>query len=620
MTPKIGGFISMCGLVGYVGEQQALPIILAGLQRMEYRGYDSAGVAVIVDDKLRSLKRKGRIDVLAEELNVDEWVGAIGIGHSRWASHGRPSDENCHPHTDCSGHFMVVHNGIIENFRELRQELEQRGHRFSSETDTEVIPHLIEELYEGDLEQAFMAAIERLQGAFALVLLSDLQPDRLLAYRQASPLVIGLGAGGNYAASDIPALLPYTRETYLLADGELAIITAANVIVKAKGKVVDKEVFHVDWDEVAAEKGGYAHFMLKEIHEQPQALQDTYAGYLGHAAQQPLVSLPQLGLSKDQAAAITKLNIVACGTSYHAGLVGKYSIEQLARLPVEVDIASEFRYRQPLLDENSIVLVISQSGETADTLAALREAKRLGAKVWAVTNTLGSSVVREADAVMQTSAGPEIAVASTKAYTTQLVVLTLLAIHLAELRQTASITQLAEIVVALRNLPQLVQAALAPTAKVQQLADIIAGHEDVFFVGRGLDYAGSLEAALKLKEISYIHAEALAAGELKHGTLALITEETPVVCLMTQPELREKMESNIEEILARGGQTLVVDTTGDAGVARLATWHLPLPPVHPVLAPILAIAPLQLLSYYVALARNCDVDKPRNLAKSVTIE
>lgn len=607
----------MCGLVGYMGERPALPIILEGLRRMEYRGYDSAGVALVVEGKLHAAKKQGRLEVLEEELAKADWPSGIGIGHSRWASHGQPSDANAHPHADCSGHFMIVHNGIIENFRELRAELKAKGHRFTSETDTEVIPHLIEELYAGDLEQAFQGAIERLRGAYALVLVSDLHPDRLYAYRQASPLVVGLGADGNFVASDIPALLPYTREMYLLEDGELAILSAEGVQVKAQGKQIEKEIFHVDWDPVAAEKGGYEHFMLKEIHEQPQAIQATYAAYLESDGG---VNLAELGLTPESARALRKLTIVACGTSFHAGLVGKYVIERLARIPVEVDIASEFRYRNPLISEGDAVLVISQSGETADTLAALREAKRLGAQVWAITNVLGSSVAREADAVLPTSAGPEIAVASTKAYTTQLIVLTLMAIHLAELRGEASGKELASIAQSIRDLPALLEEPLRQGEQLRVLAKALASHEDVFFMGRGLDYAGSLEAALKLKEISYIHAEALAAGELKHGPLALITQGTPVVCLLTQPDLREKMESNMEEVSARGGEIFLFDTMGDRELERLANWRHSLPLIHPVLGPILAIVPLQLLAYFVATERGCDVDKPRNLAKSVTIE
>jgi glucosamine--fructose-6-phosphate aminotransferase (isomerizing) len=501
----------------------------------------------------------------------------------------------------------------------LRSWLSERGVSFRSQTDTEVVPHLIAAYYQGDLEQAFSQAISRLRGAFALAVVSALHPDVIYAYRKDSPLVVGLGDGENFLASDIPALLPYTREVYLLEDGEMAVLTRDGVTVKVDGHPIEKSVYHVTWDAVAAEKGGYDHFMLKEIFEQPKALRDTFTGRLGTDPGQE-VSLPELGLTKESLQHINRLYIVACGTSYHAGMIGKYAIERLARLQVEVDLASEFRYRDPLLDDQTVVLVISQSGETADTLAALREAKRQGCPVWAITNVVGSSVAREADAVMATWAGPEIAVASTKAYTTQLVTLLLLAIHLAELRQSAEPQELQAVAQGLRALPEQLQQALADVSTIKELAEEIANHDDVFFIGRGLDYAVALEAALKLKEISYIHAEALAAGELKHGTLALITDGTPVVCLLTQPAFQGKMVSNIEEVLARDAFTLVVDTAIGSEVKRLAHRRLALPAVHPMVAPILSIVPLQLLAYYAALARRCDVDKPRNLAKSVTIE
>ncbi len=609
----------MCGIVGYIGGRQALPVILDGLHRLEYRGYDSAGVVILENGEAKMKKAVGRLSVLEGQLPEPRWTGAAGIGHTRWASHGRPSDQNSHPHTDPDDKFFVVHNGIIENYRELRAWLAARGHVFRSETDTEVVPHLIAEYYEGDVEAAFAKAVGRLRGAFALVLATALHPDAIYAYRKDSPLVVGQAEGESFLASDIPALLPYTRDVYLLDDGEMVILTRDGITIKANGQPVNKPVYHVTWDPIAAEKGGYEHFMLKEIHEQPKALRDTFTGRLGTDPGQA-VSLPELGLTADTVRNIKRLYIVACGTSYHAGLVGKYAIERLARLKVEVDLASEFRYRDPLLDDQTVVLVISQSGETADTLAALREAKRQGCPVWAITNVVGSSVAREADAVMATWAGPEIAVASTKAYTTQLVTLLLLAIHLAELTGAATPDVLDEVTRGLRALPGQVESALQDPAALQQLAKEIAIHEDVFFIGRGLDYVASLEAALKLKEISYIHAEALAAGELKHGTLALITTGTPVICLVTQPDLQEKMASNIEEVLARDAETLVVDTIGGEQVERLAHLRLALPKVHPMLAPILAIVPLQLLAYYVATERGCDVDKPRNLAKSVTIE
>ncbi len=609
----------MCGIVGYIGGRQALPVILDGLHRLEYRGYDSAGVVILEEEQAKMQKAVGRLAALEQQLPEPRWAGRVGVGHTRWASHGRPSDENSHPHADTNDQFYVVHNGIVENYRELRSWLTERGVSFRSETDTEVIPHLIAAYYQGDLEQAFRQAIGRLRGAFALALVSALHPDVIYAYRKDSPLVVGLGDGESYLASDIPALLPYTRDIYLLEDGEMAVLTRDDVTVKVDGQPIEKSVYHVTWDPIAAEKGGYDHFMLKEIFEQPKALRDTFTGRLGTDPGRE-VSLPELGLTEEALSRINRLYIVACGTSYHAGMIGKLAIERLARLKVEVDLASEFRYREPLLDHQTVVLVISQSGETADTLAALREAKRQGCPVWAITNVVGSSVAREADAVMATWAGPEIAVASTKAYTTQLVTLMLLAIHLAELRKSCEPGVLRDIAKGLRALPDQVQAALVDVDTIRELAEEIAKHDNVFFIGRGLDYAVALEAALKLKEISYIHAEALAAGELKHGTLALITDGTPVVCLLTQPALQDKMASNIEEVLARDAFTVVVDTASGEEAKRLAHRRLPLPKVHPMLAPILAVVPLQLLAYYAAVARGCDVDKPRNLAKSVTIE
>lgn len=609
----------MCGIVGYIGTRKALPVIMDGLHRLEYRGYDSAGVATVDCGEAKMQKSVGRLADLEKCLAWDDWQGTQGIGHTRWASHGRPSDRNSHPHTDCKQQFFVVHNGIIENYRELKEWLIENGHEFRSETDTEVVPHLIEHFWNGDLESSFVRAVSRLKGAFALAVISSSDPERIVAYRKDSPLVVGLGKGENFLASDIPALLPYTRDVYLLEDGDLVILTRQGVEIKRSGQLVEKSVFHVDWDPVAAEKGGFEHFMLKEIMEQPKALRDTYTGRLQTEGGR-LVNLPELPLTAERASEIDKLYIVACGTSYHAGLVGKYAIERLAKLRVEVDIASEFRYRDPILDQKTAVLVISQSGETADTLAALREAQRKGCQVWAITNVVGSTVAREADAVLPTWAGPEIAVASTKAYTTQLVALLLIALRLAELRETVDAATLQSIASSLKQLPDQVADILKQDELIKSLAQEIATHRDVFFIGRGMDFAVALEAALKLKEISYVHAEALAAGELKHGTLALITEGTPVICLATQPNLQEKMESNIEEVLARGASTLIVDTANDEQIKRLASSRLPLPQVDPVVAPVLAIIPLQLLAYYVATARGCDVDKPRNLAKSVTIE
>lgn len=604
----------MCGIVGYTGERPVVPLLLEGLARLEYRGYDSAGLAVPENGGIVVEKKKGRLADLCEHLNGREFSATTGIGHTRWATHGRPCDKNAHPHTDCSGRFAVLHNGIIENFLPLREWLEERGHVFKSETDTEVLPHLIEEYYRGDLLEAVRATLDRVDGSYALVALASPEPGRIVAARQDSPLVVGLGRGENFLASDIPAFLDYTRETYIIGDGELVDLSPSGVrVVDRQGREVEKKVFHVSWRADQARKDGYPHFMLKEIHEQPRAIRDTLAGRLDAAT-----GRINLGLSSLRTGG--RIFISACGTAYHAGLVGKYLIERLARIPVEADIASEFRYRRPLLQQGDLLVVISQSGETADTLAALREARRQGAQVLAVSNVVDSSVAREADQVVYTWAGPEIAVASTKAYVTQLTVLTMLALHLASVRGSLTEGERTELLAELARLPQAAQAILADTQAVEELAARFAQTEDLFFIGRGLDYAVAMEGSLKLKEISYIHAEAYAAGEMKHGTLALVTEGVPVIALATQPELLEKMISNIKEVKAREATTIGVAMEGNREMARVVDHTLYIPAIHPLLAPALAVIPLQLFAYYVAVARGCDVDKPRNLAKSVTVE
>jgi len=591
-----------------------VPLLLEGLARLEYRGYDSAGVAVPQNGGIVVEKKKGRLLDLREHLNGREFEATAGIGHTRWATHGRPCDANAHPHTDCSGRFAVLHNGIIENFLSLREWLEERGHVFKSETDTEVLPHLIEEFYQGDLLAALRAALDRVTGSYAVVAIASNEPGRLVAARQDSPLIVGLGRGENFLASDIPAFLEHTRDTYIIGDGELVDVRPDAVrVVDRQGRPVKKKVFHVNWRADQARKDGYAHFMLKEIHEQPRAIRDTLAGRLD----------PEKGeirLGDFRPAAGGRIFISACGTAYHAGLVGKYLIERLARIPVETDIASEFRYRRPLLQKGDLLVVISQSGETADTLAALREAQRQGVEVLAVSNVVDSSVAREADHVLYTWAGPEIAVASTKAYVTQLTVLTMLALHLALDRDTLPREEGLELLRELARLPQKAQTILKDTGPVRQLADRLAPTEDLFFIGRGLDYAVAMEGSLKLKEISYIHAEAYAAGELKHGTLALVTEGVPVIALATQPELLEKTISNIKEVKAREATTVGVAMEGNREIGRVVDHTLYIPSTHPLLAPILAVIPLQLFAYYAAVARGCDVDKPRNLAKSVTVE
>jgi glucosamine--fructose-6-phosphate aminotransferase (isomerizing) len=600
----------MCGIVGYIGREAALPFLLSGLARLEYRGYDSAGVALLEGDGLVVEKTAGRIARLAERLAGRPYRGSLGIGHTRWATHGRPSDENAHPHTGCHGDVAVAHNGIIENWRELKAELEGAGHVFRSETDTEVIAHLIEEHLDGDLPTAVAAAVARLVGSFALAVVSSRDPERLVAARKDSPLIVGLADDGQYLASDIPALLGRTRRVLVLEDGELAILERAGVTVRRDGEPVARAPMTVTWDLAAAEKGGHPHFMLKEILEQPKALRDTLAGRLRPAERR--VHLPGVDL-----AGVRRVFFVACGTSYHAGLVGRRLVEEVAGLPAVAELASEFRYAPSFLGAGDLFVAISQSGETADTLAALRDARRRGVPVLAVTNVIGSSMDREADMVLPTVAGPEIAVASSKAYTTQLLCLALLAVALAEANGRPVPPALYD---GLAMLPAKADQAIeSAKLAVPPLAARLATARDVFFVGRGLDYALAMEGQLKLKEISYLHAEALAAGELKHGTLALIEEGVPVVALLTQAELLPKALANVAEIKARGGYVVAVTQEGFP-VEGHADEVLRVPRVDDRLAPIPAIVPLQLLAYHVAVARGNDVDKPRNLAKSVTVE
>ena len=608
----------MCGIVGYVGQRAAEDVIIDGLRRLEYRGYDSAGIALFTDQELFVEKHAGRLSILESFIKGNPHRDAhLGIGHTRWATHGAPNDVNSHPHTGCTPRFAVVHNGIIENYNELRRELIARGHKFVTETDTEVVPHLLEEVYAGDLAAAVIDAVARLRGAYALAVVASSDPNTVVAYRQASPLIIGLGDGENFLASDIPALLPYTRQTVVLDDGDLAVLKSTGVSFYREGKAVDKEVFTVTWDEVAAEKAGFDHFMLKEIHEQPKAIRDTLSGRI---LEQGTNLAEEIGLTPDKIKGINRVVVVACGTAYHAGLVGKALIERLARIHVEVDFASEFRYRQPVLTPKDLVIIISQSGETADTLAALREAKRQGCTVVAITNVVGSSVSREGQHVLHTWAGPEIAVASTKAYTTQLAALTLIAIELGLGRNTLEVTRAQELLKGLKEIPLQVGEIIAQAEKIKAVAEHVAKSEHVFFIGRGLDYNVALEGALKLKEISYIHAEAYAAGELKHGTLALITAGTPVICLFTQTELQEKMVSNVEVVRARGGYTVSISNCCQDVTRTISDVEIRLPETDPLLAPMLSVIPLQLLAYYAAVTRGADVDKPRNLAKSVTVE
>ncbi len=610
----------MCGIVGYIGNQPALPILIEGLSKLEYRGYDSAGVAVIQDGQPRVEKSVGRLANLETRVNGSVSHGQIGIGHTRWATHGRPSDVNSHPHSDCSGKFVVIHNGIIENFIQLKEVLQQHGHVFKSQTDTEVIPHLIESYYEGDLIAAVRKVAGMLRGAYALAVICQDEPDKIVAVKEASPMVIGLGEGENFLASDIPAILKHTRRVIALEEGQMAVLTREGVtITTVAGEPVDTKIIEVNWDPGQAERGGYAHFMLKEIHEQPQAIRDTLIGRLSDDNSQ--VILKEMNLTQAEVKNIRKVSIVACGTASHAGLVGKYLIEKLAGIPVEWDIASEYRYRDPFADEQTLFVAVSQSGETADTLAALREARRRGAKVMSVTNVVGSSIARESDSVLYTWAGPEIAVASTKAYTTQLVAMTLLALWLGQQNGNLNAAEGKEIITGLRDLSSQAATVLERLEEpVREAALKISHSEDIFYIGRNLDYAVALEGQLKLKEISYIHAEAYAAGELKHGTLALITRNVPVIALNTQPDLLEKTASNIQEVKAREATVIGVALEGDEETPKHCDQVFYLPRAHKFLTPVLTVLPLQMLAYYAAIARGADVDKPRNLAKSVTVE
>ncbi|KYZ77753.1 glutamine--fructose-6-phosphate aminotransferase [Anaerosporomusa subterranea] len=609
----------MCGIVGYVGPKQAADFLLEGMSKLEYRGYDSAGIAVFDGQTIAVQKSVGRLNNLEMKLGSSLPKGNMGIGHTRWATHGRPSDLNSHPHTDCSGDFVIVHNGIIENYLHLKEDLIAKGHVFASETDTEVVAHLLEECYQGDFEAAVKKVLTIIEGSYALVFMSKHDPGKIICSKQDNPLVIGLGEGENFIASDIPAIINYTRKTYILSDGEMAIVTPESVwVMNRQGVPVSKKVFEVNWDAEAAEKGGYEHFMIKEIYEQPKAIRETMSGRL--AKDDSSIIFDELKWTKDDLANINKIFIIACGTAYHAGIVGKYYLEQLARVPVEVDIASEFRYRSPLVDENTLTLVISQSGETSDTLAALKEAKRLGARTIAITNVVGSSIAREADQVIYTWAGPEIAVASTKAYTTQLVSVCMFAIYIAGMRGTLPVETIKTLIRGLRELPAQAHELLEDVEPIKTFAQQYGFAEDVFFIGRSLDYAVALEGALKLKEISYIHAEAYAAGELKHGTLALIVDGVPVIALATQHDVYEKTLSNIKEVKARDAVVIGIGLKGDKQLVKYVDHTIYIPATEKYLTPILTVIPLQLLAYYAAVTRGCDVDKPRNLAKSVTVE
>jgi len=610
----------MCGIVGYTGHEPALSFLLKGLKRLEYRGYDSAGVAVLKDGEAWVCKREGTVEVLERALSGASVEGLTGIGHTRWATHGPPSDRNAHPHRGCDGEIAVIHNGVIENHSTLRRRLAERGHRFRSDTDTEVIPHLIEEHYEGRLLDAVMAAVRELRGSFAIIAVDAREPETLVAARKDSPLIVGLGEGENYLASDIPALLGETDRAYILEDGEVALLTPRKVEVFdwESGQRKEKQSISLDWEPELAERAGYRHFMLKEIHEQPRAVRDTLAGRVD--AGRGDVSFEGVSLGEEELRRFERIFLVACGTAYHAGMVGRRLIETLARVPVETDLASEFRYRDPLIDDRALFVAVSQSGETADTLAALREARARGAHTLAVANVVGSSIAREAHDLIYTRAGPEIAVASTKAYVTQIVVLSLLAAWMGRRMGVLDHEGAREILSELEVLPEKIQRVLEDSGPVEEAARTVARHQSVFFIGRGLDHAIVLEGQLKLKEISYIHAEAYAAGELKHGTLALIEEGVPVVACITQDHLRDKILGNVMQVTARGGEVVAVAFEDDEEVTDHVGSVLRIPRTHELLTPALAAVPLQLLAYYAALERGCNIDKPRNLAKSVTVE
>lgn len=608
----------MCGIVGYIGDKNATDILLEGLSKLEYRGYDSAGIAVIKDGNIQVEKHKGRLSVLEESLKDKDMVGNLGIGHTRWATHGEPSDVNSHPHLNNDHSIAVVHNGIIENYLVLREELMEKGYEFISETDTEVIPCLIDYYYDGDLVEAVKKAVSRLEGAYALGIIHKDHPDMLIAVRKDSPLVVGVGEGENFIASDIPAILNHTRKVYLIENNEMAVLTKDSVeIMKTDGTVVNKEIYTVEWDVEAAEKGGYAHFMLKEIHEQPKAVKDTLSPRVDKDG---MVNIKDLNLDEEYIKRINKVYMVACGTAYHAGLIGKAFIEKFAKIPVVADIASEFRYGNPFIDENTLMIVVSQSGETADTLAALRLAKEKKARVLAVTNVVGSSIARESDYVFYTWAGPEIAVASTKAYTTQIIGLALISLDIALKRGTVDEEKVKEIVEEIKKLSDKIDMVLKNEEEIKNMAKEIYTSKDLFYIGRGLDYYLALEGSLKIKEISYIHSEAMAAGELKHGTLALIDKNTPVIAIATQDSLYDKMLSNIKEVKARGAYVIGVAKENNKEIEKIVDKVVYIPEVMDELATPVAVVPLQMLAYYVALNRGCDIDKPRNLAKSVTVE
>ncbi len=610
----------MCGIVGYIGKRQALPVIIDGLKRLEYRGYDSAGIAVVNEGGLQVVRCAGKLRDLEESLRLTPLEGTFGIGHTRWATHGRPTEENAHPHRDCTGHLVVVHNGIIENYVELKRALQTRGHNFKTETDTEVMAHLIEEkVRTHPLEEAVRLTLPELRGVYAISVISSDEPKKIVAARNGPPLVVGLGKDEYFVASDVPAILHHTRDVFFLDDRELAVVTEQGVQIRdIDGRSVAKKVQRVTWDPIMAEKSGFKHFMLKEIYEQPRAVRDTLLGRVSQESGK--IFLEEMEITPEEFRKVRRISLVACGTSWHAALVGKFLLERLVKIPVEVDIGSEFRYRDPILDPDDLVVVISQSGETADTLAAQREARAKGLKTVAICNVVGSMITREASGVIYTHAGPEIGVASTKAFTAQLTALQLLALYLSEIRGTLAEEAAKEHITQLLHLPVQIEQILGMDPLIEEVAKEYYRASDFLFLGRGVNYPIALEGALKLKEISYIHAEGYPAGEMKHGPIALIDKNLPVVALAFGEKVYEKMMGNIEEVKAREGRIIALAQEGNGDLAKLASHVVTIPKTADLLTPILAVIPLQLLAYHIALRRGCDVDQPRNLAKSVTVE
>jgi glutamine---fructose-6-phosphate transaminase (isomerizing) len=614
----------MCGIIGYIGSKPVVPVLLEGLRRMEYRGYDSAGVALVGANGIELRRSAGKLANLEHTIEAEPVDGLYGVGHTRWATHGRPTEENAHPHRDCTGRIVVVHNGIIENYLELKEELQRQGHQFKTETDTEIVAHRVErEMKQDGLEHAVRRALKLMRGMFALVLVSAEDPEKIVAVRNGPPIVVGLGKDEFFVASDIPAILSHTRDVVFLGDEEMAVITRSGVeFTDYDGRAVSKTTQRVMWDPIAAEKGGHKHFMLKEIYEQPTAARDTILGRV--SLDRGRIFLDDLNISDETFQRLQKVTIIACGTSWHSGLVGKYLIEALAQVPVEVDYGSEYRYRNPIVSANELAIVITQSGETADTLAALRESKRKGASSIAICNVVGSMATREADGTVYTHAGPEIGVASTKAFTSQLVALQLLALHMAQTRGTLSPEDIRRHIEELLQLPHVIEQAIRASAATERIAERFYNRTDFLFLGRGINYPIALEGALKLKEISYIHAEGYPAGEMKHGPIALIDERMPVVAVAPDDHVFEKMIGNVQEAKARGGSVIAITSERDSRMAAVLDPErdvfLPMPRTTAMLTPVVMTIPLQLLAYHIAVRRGCDVDQPRNLAKSVTVE